>query len=128
MICNALFLQILPKLQFISTPWSEVHFTYCFPSQKAVGSNSGWCLKFFRVSQPVGGGFDPLLRHTFFCNKRVAENIPVLSGRLVFHNFQSSLTDQDGDFTESGLWFVQVMRSFKNSNNTLIEAKSLLKI
>ena len=65
MICDAFFLQILPKLHFISTPWSEVHFTYCFPSQWVVGSNPAWCLKFFRVSQPVGHGFDPLLRHTF---------------------------------------------------------------
>ena len=30
---SRLVLQILPKLHFISTPWSEVHFTYCFPSQ-----------------------------------------------------------------------------------------------
>ena len=37
----------------------------------------------FFVSQPVGRGFEPLLRHTFFCDKRVAENIPVLSGRFV---------------------------------------------
>ena len=34
------FLQILPKLHFISAPSSEVHFTYCFPSQ-VVGSNPG---------------------------------------------------------------------------------------
>ena len=39
MICDAFILQILPKLHFISPPWSEVHFTYCFPSQLVVGSN-----------------------------------------------------------------------------------------
>ena len=83
MICHAFFLQILTKLHFNSTPWSNVYFTYCFPSQCVVDSNPGWCLNFFRVSQLVGRGFDHLVRHTLFCNKRVAENISVLSGRLV---------------------------------------------
>ena len=36
------------------------------------------------LSQPVGRGFEPGSSHTFFCNKTVAENIPMLSGRLVY--------------------------------------------
>ena len=75
MMCDVFFLQILPKLHFISTPSSEV---------------------------PVGRGFEPWLvleifscfpasrwwvrsspSPYFFCNTSVAENIPVLSERLV---------------------------------------------
>ena len=68
MICDALFLQILPKLHLI-TPY--------FSLRAPVGSASAWqtrshgfepvlVLEFFFVSQPVGRGFEPLLRHTFF--------------------------------------------------------------
>ena len=33
--------------------------------REVMGSNPCWCLIFF-VSQPVGRGLEPLLRHTFF--------------------------------------------------------------
>ena len=85
MICDVFFLQIVPKLHFI-TPY--------FSHRGPVGSPSAWqtrghgfepvlVLEIFLVSQPVGREFEPLLRHSFFCNKRAAKNIPVLSGRLV---------------------------------------------
>ena len=44
-----------------------------------MGSNPGWCLKFFRVSQPVGRGFDLLLRHTFFAirvSRKISRCLP----------------------------------------------------
>ena len=76
MICDAFFLQILPKIHFISTPWSEVDFTYCFP-------NPGWCsiVSCFPASRSWVRSYPSPY---FFCNKRVAENFPVLSGRLVW--------------------------------------------
>ena len=66
MICDAFFLQILPKLHFI-TPY--------FRHRCPVGSASAWqtrghgfepvlVLDIFFVSQPVGRLFEPLLRHT----------------------------------------------------------------
>ena len=59
------FLQILPKLHSIE--WSAtLHLSLSQPVCR--GFETGWCLKFFRVSQP-GRGFDPLLRHTFFAIK-----------------------------------------------------------
>ena len=81
--------KILPK-HFISTPWSDLlaivttEILQLWWLSQVVGPvfEPGLVLDFF-VSQPVGRGFEPLLRHTFFCNKSVAENIPVLSGRLV---------------------------------------------
>ena len=68
MICDAFFLQILTKLHFI-TPY----FSQCAP----VGSASAW--------QTRGRGFEPVLVLEFFLVSQpvVAENIPVLSGRLV---------------------------------------------
>ena len=100
MICDAFFSQILPKLHFTSTPLSALHFLLSQPVGRGFepglvleifrvsqpvgrGFEPGLVLELFRVSQPVGRGFDSLLRHTFFCKKSVAENIPMLSGRLV---------------------------------------------
>ena len=73
MICDAFFLQILPKLHLISTVWSDllaIVTTELLPlwwlSQVVgPGFEPGLALDFF-VSQPVGRGFEPLLRHTFF--------------------------------------------------------------
>ena len=78
------------KLHFTSTPWSdllavvttELLQLWWLSHVIGPGFEPGLVLEIFFVSQ-IGRGFEPLLRHTFFCNKRVAENIPVLSGRLV---------------------------------------------
>ena len=132
MICDVFSLQILPKLHFISTPWNEVHFTYCFPSQWVVGSNPGWCLKFFRVSQPVGRGFDPLLRHTFFCNKRIAENFPVLSGRLVEYTFSPNDGTTDrcalSSFHRSEKWNTKTLWRFAPWSFQFIREKICVEI
>ena len=60
------FLQILPKLHFISTQWSEgaLHLLLSQPVGREF--EPGLVLEFFCVSLPLGRGFDPLLRYTFF--------------------------------------------------------------
>ena len=78
------------KLHFTSTPWSDL---------LAVVTTE--LLQLWWLSHVIGPGFEPGLvleiflsprqvvgsnlsfAILFFCNKRVAENIPVLSGRLV---------------------------------------------
>ena len=63
---SRLVLLILPKLQFISSPF--MHFVQLWWLSHVVGPGfePGLVLEFFSVSQPVGRGFEPLLRHTFF--------------------------------------------------------------
>ena len=95
MICDAFFSQILTKLNFLSIPWSEMNVTYLVTTEL----HQLWLL-----SQVGGLGFEPrqVLENFFpsswswvrtspspyfFCNKRVAENIPVLRGRLVVKLF-----------------------------------------
>ena len=71
MICDAFFLQNLPKLHFISTPWSDLLaivttelLQFWWLSQVVgTGFEPGLVLEFF--SQRVGCGWEPLLRHTF---------------------------------------------------------------
>ena len=91
MICDGFF-SILPKLHFISTPWSEVHFTYCFPSQQVVGSfEPGLVLQIFSRF-PASRLWDSILSFAIlFCNKRVAENILLVS---CSSNENSSLTPE----------------------------------
>ena len=53
MIRDAFFLQILSKLHFISTPWSDLlaivttELLQLWGPSQVVGSNPGWCLIFF---------------------------------------------------------------------------------
>ena len=65
----------------MAMPWgSSMQHTGIMVAQSGCSSGfePGLVLEFF-VSQPVGRGFEPPVRHTFFYNNRVAENIPVLS-------------------------------------------------
>ena len=82
-------------MRFFFTNSAKTPLYYSIISHRGpVGSPSAWqtrghgfepvlVLEIFLVSQPVGRGFEPLLRHSFFCNKRAAKIIPVLSGGLV---------------------------------------------
>ena len=89
MSCDAFFLQILPKLRFISAPWSDF-----------LGIVTTELLQLWWLSQVVGPGFEAGLVLEFFCFRAsrswvrtslspyflcktcVAENIPV---RLVIN-------------------------------------------
>ena len=74
MICVAFFLQILPKLHFISTPWSDL---------LAVVTTE--LLQLWWLSHVVGPGFEPLLHHTFFAINVSRKISRCLAGVLLFH-------------------------------------------
>ena len=97
MICDAFFLPILPKPHFISTPF--MHFVQLWWLSQVVGPGfePGLVLEFFCFPASrswVRTSPSPY----FFCNKRVAENIPVLSGRLVLYTMQGFETLKHSNF------------------------------
>ena len=86
-----LFILILSKLHFISTPFMHFVQLWCFSQVVGPGFEPGLLLELFFVSQSVGRWFEPLLRHPFFCNKRVVENFRCLASDLFSINTYLSI-------------------------------------
>ena len=121
MICDAFFFTNFAKTPLISTHGlkcnsliyllaivtTEFFQLWWFSQVVGLGFEPGLVLELLFVFPPVGRGFELLLRHTFFCTKRVAEHIPVLSGRLVssfavvsFHLSNNPLSSINCEFNQ----------------------------